>query len=691
MTTPGGDVADRAGRLLRDLVGDPTADFRDGQLDAIRRVHEHRAKALVVQRTGWGKSAVYFVATALNREEGRGPTLIVSPLLALMRNQLDAADRIGIRSETVNSTNPGAWGAIFGRIAAGDVDLLLISPERLNNPAFRQQVLDDLLGRIGLLVVDEAHCISDWGHDFRPDYRRISRVVQSLPPRTPVLLTTATANQRVVDDVVGQLGADLRVIRGTLDRESLRLDALDLPSKPERMAWVAEAVGRLPGSGIVYCLTVADANHLAGFLADEGIDAVAYTGQTDEAARLDVEARLSADTVKVVVATSALGMGYDNPHLRWVIHFQDPGSPVAYYQQVGRAGRAVDDAVGVLLSGTEDADIQDHFIRTAFPTEPQAREILDALAGADGGLRLGDLLTAVNLQRGRLEGFLKQLEVDGYVERADGRWARTQEPFTYPAERVEGVTAQRRHEQARMRQYLTTGTCLLRFLRDELDDPDAEACGRCARCVGAPLLDHQPDPDVTLRAEAFLGRLHPPILPRLRWVAGVDRSRLPDLPANANAAGVALTRSGSPVWGRRIRDGKQRHGTFDEALVEQLARVVGEHLPLGGIRFVTHVPSVDGDLVADFARRLAARLDRPHLDLLAAHPGPPQAAMYNSEQQAMNAIGRFSLAGFPPEGAGLLVDDTVDSRWTLTVCGALLREAGATAIHPAVLADASPA
>lgn len=692
MTTPGSlPYEERARGLLHRLVGRTDVDFRDGQLEAIEAVQADRAKALVVQRTGWGKSAVYFVATALNREEDRGPTLLVSPLLALMRNQLDAAANLAIRSETVNSTNRDDWTGIFERIAAHDVDLLLISPERLNNPAFRDEVLGDLLGRVGLLVVDEAHCISDWGHDFRPDYRRISRVVQALPPRTPVLLTTATANERVVSDAVDQLGSDLRVIRGTLDRESLRLDAFELASKPERMAWVAGAVPWLPGSGIVYCLTVSDTNHLASFLQDMGIDAVAYTGRTDQQDRLDAEAALAADDVKVVVATSALGMGYDNPHLRWVIHFQSPGSPVAYYQQVGRAGRAVDDAVGILLSGHEDTDIQDHFIRTAFPTEDQSREILEALDVADDGLRLGELLATVNLQRSRLEGFLKQLEVDGLVERVASRWYRTVQPFTYPRERVEGVTAQRRHEQAQMRHYLTTDRCLLRFLREELDDPSADDCGRCARCVGQPVLAREVDADITLKAEAFLGRLHPPIEPRKRWAAGIDTDRLPGLPANVIEPGLALTRWGSPVWGRMIRDGKQRHGRFEQVLVENLARAINEHLPMGEIRFVAHVPSPDSDLVADLAERLAARLQRPHQALLAAYPGPPQKAMYNSEQQAMNAVRRFSLAGFPPEGAGLLVDDVVDSRWTLTVCGALLREAGATKIYPVALADASTA
>lgn len=691
---------DRADELLRKLTGRDDAAFREGQLEAIGTVYADREKALVVQRTGWGKSAVYFIATALNRQDRRGPTLLVSPLLALMRNQIEAAEKLGLTARTVNSTNRDSWEETFTEIANGSIDLLLISPERLNNPRFRDEVLQDLLAETGLLVVDEAHCISDWGHDFRPDYRRISQVISYLPPGTPVLLTTATANDRVIGDVADQLGEGLRVIRGSLDRLSLRLGARVLHGRAERMAWLVESLPLFPGSGIVYTLTVRDAELVAGFLASEGFDAVAYTGRTDVDARLEVERRLIDDDVHVVVATSALGMGYDKPDLRWIIHFQSPGSPIAYYQQVGRAGRAVDESWGVLLSGHGDSEIQDFFIATAFPTEDQAREILSALEGAAEGLSTGELLNRVNLRPTRLEGFLKQLEVDGFIDRDSRRWFRTANPWVYPRDRVEGVTAQRNQEQAQMSAYLGLDSCRMEYLRRMLDDPEAAPCGRCDVCTGRQV-PKPPSADVVRRAERYLGSLHPSIepkkvwhtrrklLPTEEWPAGLEVPGAEWLELPSHEPGVALNRWTSPLDGKLVRRGKEVDGRFDDELVKRLASLLVETGVAGRAAYVTFVPSADSDLVADLAERLARRLRLPLHSLLHAGPGPSQRTRENSPQQATNALGKLRPDGTPPPGLGLVVDDTVDSGWTLTVACSILRAGGADELYPVALADLS--
>src|SRR5437763_14935908 len=439
--------------LLGQLTGDPAAAFRPGQLEAIERLVEQRGRVLVVQRTGWGKSAVYFIATRLLRDQGAGPTVLVSPLLALMRNQIQMAERAGVRAVTINSANREEWDEIERRVRAGDVDILLISPERLNNMRFRQDVLPDLVKTVGLLVVDEAHCISAGGHDFRPDYRRIARVLDLLPPGVPVLCTTATANDRVVGDIVDQLGAGLEVIRGSLDRESLELAAVDLPQPAERLAWLATVLPDLPGSGIVYCLTVADSKRVAGWLRSRGIEAVAYSGESEHEDRIVFEEALLGNKVKVVVATSALGMGFDKPDLGFVVHFQSPGSPIAYYQQVGRAGRAVAHAVGVVLRGHEDVDIQDWFIRTAFPPKPEAEAVIGLLAERAEPVTIGEIERSVNARRSRIEAMLKVLDAEGAVERAERGWRRTLQPWTYDLARVDGVTALRRAEQAAMDEY----------------------------------------------------------------------------------------------------------------------------------------------------------------------------------------------------------------------------------------------
>ena len=474
---------------LQRLAGPGTA-FREGQLEAIEQLVDQRRRVLCVQRTGWGKSAVYFVATALLRERGSGPTLLVSPLLALMRNQVLAAEALGLRARTINSSNRDEWTPIEQELARDEVDLLMISPERLNNPGFRRDVLPDFIDRVGLLVVDEAHCISDWGHDFRPDYRRIAKLLPQLSPDVAVLCTTATANDRVVADVEAQLQTDaggLLTIRGTLDRPALRLEVVDLPGSAERLAWLATHIPTLPGSGIVYCLTIRDVDVVCDYLRTQGIAAEPYSGDSDPESRPGVETRLLANEVKAVVATSALGMGYDKPDLGFVVHYQAPGSPIAYYQQVGRAGRKLDQAHAVLLRGVEDRQIQDYFIQVAFPPEQRVREVLDALGASDEPLSMPAIEQQVNIRRGRLEAMLKVLEVEDAVDRTGAKWSLTATDWSYDADRVERVTAERRAEQRAMEDYAKGEVCLMQFLRAAARRPAGGAVRPLRRLHRAPV------------------------------------------------------------------------------------------------------------------------------------------------------------------------------------------------------------
>ncbi len=518
MTEP---LYDDATRVLRDLAGSD-AVLRDDQWTAIRALVVDRSRALVVQRTGWGKSAVYFVATSLLRKQGAGPTVIVSPLLALMRNQIAAAERAGIRAVTINSANIEEWDDVIGRVNAGEVDVLLVSPERLNNPGFRDAVLPQLAATAGLLVVDEAHCISDWGHDFRPDYRRLRHLMRDLPAGTPVLATTATANARVVDDVAEQLGtADVVVLRGSLERDSLRLAVVSLPSPAHRLAWLADQLPALPGSGIVYTLTVAGAQDTAAFLRSRGHTVAAYSGQTDDAERRSAEEQLLRNEVKALVATSALGMGFDKPDLGFVVHLGAPQSPIAYYQQVGRAGRGVERAEVLLLPGAEDQAIWRYFASLAFPPEDQVRLALDVLASAGRPLSTAALEPHVDLRRTRLEMMLKVLDVDGAVRRVSGGWVATGQDWAYDAERYAKVAQTRSSEQRAMLDYLRTDMCRMQFLREQLDDPGAEPCGRCDSCRGEPWPTAVSEASLRAAQDA-LGRPGVEIAPRAMWPSGLD-------------------------------------------------------------------------------------------------------------------------------------------------------------------------
>ncbi|NUR86472.1 MAG: ATP-dependent DNA helicase RecQ, partial [Nonomuraea sp.] len=473
-------LREEAEERLRALAGEH-AVLREDQWAAIQALVVDRRRVLVVQRTGWGKSAVYFVATGLLRDMGEGPTVIVSPLLALMRNQIAAAERAGIRAVTINSANPEAWEEVYGRVADGEVDVLLVSPERLNNPDFRDNVLPELAESAGLVVVDEAHCISDWGHDFRPDYRRLATLFRELPPGIPVLATTATANARVTRDVAEQLEAsgvdETVVLRGPLERDSLHLSVVRLATAEQRLAWLAQTLRELPGSGIVYTLTVAAAHEIASYLREQGHEVAAYSGQTDPAERLEAEEALLNNKIKALVATSALGMGFDKPDLGFVIHVGAPQSPVAYYQQVGRAGRGVERAEVILLPGTEDRDIWAYFASLAFPPEPVVRTTLETLA-AGGVMSTPALETAVDLSRSRLDMMLKVLDVDGAVHRVKGGWQATGQEWQYDTERYARIAAERKAEQEAMLGYLTTTDCREEYLRRHLDDEGAKPCGR---------------------------------------------------------------------------------------------------------------------------------------------------------------------------------------------------------------------
>jgi ATP-dependent DNA helicase RecQ len=548
-------------QLLRQALGDNTATFRDGQWQSISALVQRRARLLVVQRTGWGKSLVYFLATKFLRDQGTGCTILISPLLSLMRNQIAAARRIGVRAETINSTNEAEWQRIEAGLHRNEIDMLLISPERLANDGFVNRCLLPIANRVGLFVVDEAHCISDWGHDFRPNYRRIVRILRALPRTIPVLATTATANDRVVGDIVEQLGPNLEVQRGPLTRASLSLQNMNLRSQAERMAWLASLLHELPGSGIVYTLTVRDSEHLAKWLQSQGIDAEPYYGAMETNQREALENRLLNNEVKALVATVALGMGFDKPDLGFVIHYQRPASVVHYYQQVGRAGRAVDNAYGVLLNGDEDDAIAEYFIRTAFPTPQDVDQLLAAMRTANGALTIPGLQQRVNLSKGKIDRILDflLLESPAPIQKTAGSYVLNPVRWQMPTDRIERITNLRRVELERMRVYVGSQDCLMQFLAEELNDPNAGPCGKCLNCAGRLLAEDYPE-GLAKAAVEFLDRLENPIQPRKRWPTGLAD---PEMRGNISLEqqareGRALCRWGDPGLGALVRRGKQQ-------------------------------------------------------------------------------------------------------------------------------------
>ena len=695
----------RAESHLRAIAGEGTV-LRPEQWEAIWALVGERRRALVVQRTGFGKSAIYFVATALLRSEGAGPTLIISPLLSLMRNQIEAAERSGLHAVTVNSTNTEQWEEIYGLINDGSVDLLLLSPERLNNPGFRDNVMPQLAASTGMLVVDEAHCISDWGHDFRPDYRRLRTLLEELPVGIPVLATTATANARVVDDVAHVLGlgthTDVLVQRGPLDRKSLYLSVVRLETAAERLAWIADALDGLEGSGIVYTLTVAATEEVAHFLRSQGHDVLAYSGRTEDSERRRAEDALRENKVKALVATSALGMGYDHPTLRFVINLGAPPSPVAYYQQVGRAGRATDAAQVILLPTPEDRAIWEYFASFAFPPRDIIEHLLRTLVESGGPLSTPALEPRVDLTRSRLEATLKVLDVDGAVRRMAGGWVSTGHPWHYDAERYAKVAEVRSTEAQAMVAYAATTECRMRFLLEHLDDPHAADCGRCDNCTG----DQRSTKTSAARrtaANVHLSRAGVVLEPHKMWPTALDLLGV-DLNGRIAAdeaveVGRALARFSDLGYGKSVRAACQT-GAPDAEVPEALVHATVEVLqdwksewaerPSGIVIVGSHSHP---RLVASLARALGTIGNMPVLGE-ARHTGPSATGpRTNSAQRVGVLYGSFelddsvrdALAGSLAGRSVLLIDDTRVSGWTLSMVARLLRQAGAGAVYPFTL------
>ena len=683
-TAIGHDAADlHLDRVLHALAG-PDAVARDDQREAVRALVTDRRRVLVVQATGWGKSAVYWTATSALRAAGAGLTLVVSPLLALMRDQVSAAERAGLRAATINSTNFDEWDVVLAQVDANELDVLLVSPERLGNPRFEAR-LPRLLAATGMVVIDEAHCISDWGFDFRPDYQRLTRHLLALAPGTPVLATTATANARVTIDVADQLGSDTATFRGSLARTSLRLAVVPGLTALDRWAWVADALGRIDGSGIVYTLTVAEADRVANFLGTAGFEVAAYSGRLDAPARVEIEDRLRRNELKAVVATSALGMGYDKPDLAFCIHVGSPASPVAYYQQVGRAGRALDTALAVLLPAENDEKIWEYFAGASVPDPDLVRRVLEHLDG--GPASLPTIESATGIRRTRLEGMLKLLAAAGVVAKEGQTWVATGEPYVHDQAKWDALAASRAAEADLMRSYAAGAGCLMRFLQTALDDPDPTPCGRCSFCTGVlPEPGLHPSRELTDSVRRFARGVDVVIEPRKLWPSGLEGW-------SGKIAGCtdgrALAFADDPGWAGELRRFDGPDAEIDPAIADGLVEVLRRWKNSWAARPVAVVPMPSAQhprRIASAAQHIATVGKLPILDVLAQRgPVPPIDTASAARVRALvDRLGLVDGAAMP-DGPVLLVDDTYRSGWTMTVASALLRRAGVREVLPFVV------
>ncbi|MBS3938664.1 MAG: RecQ family ATP-dependent DNA helicase [Peptococcaceae bacterium] len=678
-----------ATKYLKQMFGEG-AEFRSGQWEAID-LALHNRKALIVQQTGWGKSIIYFIATKILRGAGKGPTILISPLLSLVRNQIESASKLGIVAESINSQNVEEWESVKSKLREDTCDILLISPEQLGNRERLTELLSYLSKGIGLFVVDEAHCISDWGHDFRPDYRRIINIIKTLPPNVPVIATTATANQRVVEDISHQLG-DIDVSRGPLVRESLRLQTIRLNDQAERMAWLADNVPKMSGVGITYCLTVSDCNKVSKWLQENGIDARAYTGKLETEERKTLESLFMNNKLKCLVATVAFGMGYDKADIGFVIHYQRPGNVVSYYQQIGRAGRRLDNAFAILLNGVEDDDIQEYFIKTAFPTETEMSDVVSAIEKSTSGLKQNQILRLINIRLNRLEKCIKFLEIENIISKdKDSRYFRTVNLWTPDIGKSETVIRHRYEELAEMQEFVELKSCYMKFIAQKLDDPYAKECGKCSICIGENFFTTDINAKLALKAVKFLKGEHIEIERRKQWPAGIMGETQKKISADEQLQdGRALCAFGDAGWGKFIHDDKYVNSYFREELVDASVELFLEWMPDTITEMcIAYVPSLrKPELVRSFAHRLADKLRIPCLDIIEkTKTTRPQKELENSAYQCQNAFDGFAVTSDSLSCNIILIDDMVDSKWTLTVCGYMLKKKGAGLIYPYAIAS----
>jgi len=686
---------------LREMTGNANAIFHSDQWESIEELVVQKDKVLVVQKTGWGKSAVYFISTKILRKQGSGLSIIISPLISLMRNQIESAAKLGLQVVTINSSlTPQERSVNESKLLSGQVDAVIISPEQLANDKFVENVLQNILSQVGLFVVDEAHCISDWGHDFRPDYRRIVRILQYMPSNIPVLATTATANNRVVDDIKLQLGGQLKIRRGPLLREALQLQNLVLPNKAQRLAWLSQALLSIEGTGIIYAKTTKDCETVAQWLQLKGIDARAYYGGVNSDERKQLEDDLIHNRLKALVATSALGMGFDKPDISFVIHYQAPGNVIEYYQQVGRAGRGIQKAVGMLMFGNEDERIQRFFIENAFPSEDDVNELLNIL-GNHEGLKEAEIEKYANLSNGNIKKILKFLSVESPTPiLKDGlKYYRTAIDYELPHEHIERLSSIKVKEWNTLKDYHATGSCLMRFLAIELDDESSESCGKCENCAPENKLNILVERGLILEAAEFLKHLYIKINPRKLFGSSGDLAReafptynfgYKDKNLQAEP-GLALSKWRDGAWGELVAEGKKNNHFRDDLLEPMVQMIRSMSLEIQP-KWITYVPSPRHPmLIKNFAHKLAAKLKIHCSDcVFVANEKPQQKMMSNSFHQSHNLDGAFGIQSDQVyDGSVFLLDDAVDSKWTFTVIAALLRKNGAGSVIPIALTSTS--
>lgn len=667
----------QAERLLQRTFHLPR--FYDEQWRAISQLLQgHRI--LMIERTGFGKSLCFqFPATLME-----GVTVVFSPLIALMRDQVQALAALGIEARLINSEQDIELNRqTIADALAGRVKILYIAPERQESTEWIEATRQL---RLAMIVVDEAHTISVWGHDFRPAFRRIVNLVNLLPAGMPVLAATATATRRVQDDIERQIGRGITTIRGQLMRDNFRLHVIEVGSDDEKMAWLAANVAALPGTGLIYTGIRADTDLYARWLRYRGVEAVSYNAGLDAETRKDIERGLKANRWKCIVSTNALGMGIDKPDIRFIIHTQMPASPIHYYQEIGRAGRdGLPTDIILFFNGTRDEDGWSHdcqlpraFIDTAKPRTECYRQVIDALK--DDVLGERDIVKRCNLKSTQFRVIKADLIEQGIIREVKvARSKKYEYQFGAPELDTSGFEQLRRAKMAdlrAMRDYVSTREPRMAYLCRYLGDATPPVAAGCDNTT-EPRWTATLDAEMQAALDDFRETYFPEITVAERKNNIIDS--------------VAGSYYGVSTVGRALRRSKyEGGGPFPDFLLGLTLKAYRKTFHNKHLDFVMSVPpTVSGTLVEEFARRIASVLRVPYSPLLVkTRTTQVQKLFHSAYSKRDNISGAFALQGSADlRGTTiLLVDDIFDSGATLKEIGRVLTAAGAKEIVPIVIA-----
>lgn len=645
--------------------------FYDTQWDTIEKILKGK-RVLLIEKTGFGKSLCYQFP-AIHFE---GTTVIFSPLIALMRDQVKKLNNLGISAKHINSEQSQEENEqIIEDAIKGKFKILYIAPERQENIRWIEAAREI---KLSMVVIDEAHCVSVWGHDFRPSFRRIINLVQLLPSSFPVLATTATATKLVEEDIVKQMAGDTTSSRGNLMRENFYLNVIKVKSEDEKLAWMGANLNKIDGNGIIYTGTRINTEIYTKWLNYLGISAIGYNAGLASELRMEIEEGLLSDKWKCIVSTNALGMGIDKPDIRFIIHTQIPASPIHYYQEIGRAGRDGLKTLIILFYSPKDIDLPMVFINGARPSIDNYYKVINILKQEPLGEM--QIMRNTNLKQTQVRVIKADL-LDQKIIREVQYEKNKKYEYQFGASELNIKSFQvlrnsKLKDLQKMIDYIETNDCRMKFLCDFLGDWSDNKCRKCDNDLNRHIVS-----ELTVEWSNKISAFRDNYFPVLEVEA--KKSSLVN--------GFASSYYGVSNVGEIIHKCKyQQGGDFPDYLIKLMLRVFRDKLGNEKFDLILYVPPTEsGDLVKNFAMKISAILNIPlSNNLQKVRITDPQKGFQNVLLKKDNVKEAFVYYGADEvkDKSILIIDDIFDSGATIKEIGKLLTKLEVKIVVPLVIA-----